>query len=111
MHIEFSTIAIALPFISSLVLVVKLHQWQKDDRKLNLEPEEQPIPYPEPGEKMFDRYNAIKSDLQLICHPCQLRDLNTRITLFNVFYNDSPTFYKELVDLYNSVEAEFINPI
>ena len=113
MYAEPSTLVIGIVFlmlISSIAMICYFIQRRIDERKLILEPDE-PIIYPEHDEPMFDNFESIRTQLRLVCNPYQLRKLYTRIVLFDIFYKDSPTFYNELVELYNSVEAEYLNPI
>ena len=109
MHVELSTILIALPFISSVVLVVKVYQMRKEANQLILEPEDKGINYP--TGTMFDNYLQIKRDLQMCATKEQVLEQYIPIYLFSCHFKDSDSFTNELVDLYNSVEAEYLNPI
>ncbi len=107
MHIELSTAIISLTLLLIIIVMSWLcHVIDFVKAPIYLTSQEEKIPYPE--EPMFDNYESIKSELKQIWHECQLPNLYTRIVLFDIFYKDSPTFYNELVELYNEKEQSVL---
>lgn len=113
MHVELSTIVIAAAFFSMLSAIMLICYFIDRRRKEKLailaeEAKSTPINYPLPP--MFPNYLRIKNDLKLCATKSQLNEQYIAVLLFSCYYKDSDTFINELVDLYNSVEAEYSNP-
>jgi len=67
-------------------------------------PDKYPLRYPGEMEPMFENFASIRDEIVSCTNEEQMKNVYTRILVFEGCYNDSATFTHELLDYYTEQE-------